>query len=185
MDYSARQLCPWNSPGKNIGVGCHSLLQGIFPTQGLKLMLLHCKETLYHLGHQGSHHIYEKKIFFFRTLYYTLKCPVIVQKPVSSRNSAENIFQTGFITSSQHTQMLSNLYTLLMNHILSFIFLLSFKNQSPRGFQQLVFLWLIHFLIYSPILLAKISMKILRDWGLNVWILSFFLWYRLTMFLIT
>ena len=26
--------CPWNSPGKNIGVGCHSLLQGNFPTQG-------------------------------------------------------------------------------------------------------------------------------------------------------
>ena len=27
-------LCPWDSPGKNTGVGCHSLLQGIFPTQG-------------------------------------------------------------------------------------------------------------------------------------------------------
>ena len=31
----ARLLCPWDSPGKNTGVGCHSLLQGIFPTQGL------------------------------------------------------------------------------------------------------------------------------------------------------
>ena len=28
------KVCPWNSPGKNTGVGCHSLLQGIFPTQG-------------------------------------------------------------------------------------------------------------------------------------------------------
>ena len=28
-----RILCPWNSPGKNTGVGCHSLLQGIFPSQ--------------------------------------------------------------------------------------------------------------------------------------------------------
>ena len=27
-------LCPWNYPGKNTGVGCHPLLQGIFPTQG-------------------------------------------------------------------------------------------------------------------------------------------------------
>ena len=27
--------CPWDSPGKNTGVGCHSFLQGIFPTQGL------------------------------------------------------------------------------------------------------------------------------------------------------
>ena len=30
-----------NSPGKNTGVGCHFLLQGIFPTQGLNLGLLH------------------------------------------------------------------------------------------------------------------------------------------------
>ena len=41
-----RLLCPWNSPGKNTGVGCHALLLGIFPTQGLNpriLCLLHCQ----------------------------------------------------------------------------------------------------------------------------------------------
>ena len=37
----ARLLCPWDSPGKNTGVGCHALLQGIFPTQGLNPLLLH------------------------------------------------------------------------------------------------------------------------------------------------
>ena len=37
----ARLLCPWDFPGKNTGVGCHSLLQGIFPTQGWNLRLLH------------------------------------------------------------------------------------------------------------------------------------------------
>ena len=38
----ARQLlCSWNFPGKNTGVGCHFLLQGIFPTQGLNRRLLH------------------------------------------------------------------------------------------------------------------------------------------------
>ena len=36
-----RLLCPWNSPGKNTGEGCHFLLQGIFPTQGSNLCLLH------------------------------------------------------------------------------------------------------------------------------------------------
>ena len=36
-----RLLCPWDSPGKNTGVDCHFLLQGIFPTQGLSLRLLH------------------------------------------------------------------------------------------------------------------------------------------------
>ena len=34
-EYSpTRLLCPWESPGQNPGVGSHSLLQGIFPTQG-------------------------------------------------------------------------------------------------------------------------------------------------------
>ena len=39
-----RLLCPWDSPGKNTQVGCHALLQSIFPTQGLNpglLSLLH------------------------------------------------------------------------------------------------------------------------------------------------
>ena len=31
--YPTRFLCPWNFPGKNTGVSCHFLLQGIFPTQ--------------------------------------------------------------------------------------------------------------------------------------------------------
>ena len=35
------RLCPWTSPGKNTGVAFHFLFQGIFPTQGLKLNLLH------------------------------------------------------------------------------------------------------------------------------------------------
>ena len=50
----ARLLCAWNSPRKNTGVGCHSLLQGIFPTQGSNLGFLHCRQTLYHLSHKGS-----------------------------------------------------------------------------------------------------------------------------------
>ena len=37
----ARPLCPWNSPGKNTGVGCHCLLQGIYLIQGSNLCLLH------------------------------------------------------------------------------------------------------------------------------------------------
>ena len=46
--------CPWNSPGKNTGVGSHSLLQGLFLTQGSTLDLLHCRQILFHLSHQGS-----------------------------------------------------------------------------------------------------------------------------------
>ena len=47
---------PWNSPGQNTGVGSLPLLQGIFPTQGSKQGLLHCRWVLYQLTYQGSPH---------------------------------------------------------------------------------------------------------------------------------
>ena len=50
---------PRNSPGQNTAVGCHSLLQGSFPTQGSNPGLLHCKWILYQLRHKGSPRILE------------------------------------------------------------------------------------------------------------------------------
>ena len=67
----ATQLCPalcdlmdCSPPGSSVHgilqeiilewVGCHSLLQGIFPTQGWNLGLPHCRQILHHLSHQGS-----------------------------------------------------------------------------------------------------------------------------------
>jgi len=55
----ARLLCPWDSPGKNTRVGCHALLQGIFPTQGPNPGPLHCRRILDGLSHQGSPRILE------------------------------------------------------------------------------------------------------------------------------
>ena len=51
----AHQVPPsmWFS-SKNTGVGCHFLLQGIFPTQGSNPGLLHCRQTLYRLSHLRS-----------------------------------------------------------------------------------------------------------------------------------
>ena len=51
---ASRLFCPRDSPGKNTGVGCHALRLEIFPTQGLNLGLLHCRQILDHLSHQGS-----------------------------------------------------------------------------------------------------------------------------------
>ena len=45
---------PWNSLGQNTGVGSCSLLQGIFPTQGLNPDLKHWRQILYQLSHKGS-----------------------------------------------------------------------------------------------------------------------------------
>ena len=54
MDCSLLSSSPWNSPSKNTGVGRHSLLQEIFPIRGLNPGLLHCRQILYCLSHQGS-----------------------------------------------------------------------------------------------------------------------------------
>ena len=49
-----RFLCPRDSPGKNTGVGCHFLLQGISPTQESNPGLLHCRQILYRLSKIGA-----------------------------------------------------------------------------------------------------------------------------------
>ncbi|XDA71253.1 hypothetical protein R6Z07F_001605 [Ovis aries] len=50
---------PWNSPGQNTGVGSLSLLQGIFPTQGLNPGLPYCRWILYQLSRKSSPGILE------------------------------------------------------------------------------------------------------------------------------
>ena len=65
MDYSpARLLGPWDSPGKNPGVGCHALLQGIFLTQGWNLNPLHWQVDSLPLSHLGSHICTFFSVFF-------------------------------------------------------------------------------------------------------------------------
>ena len=49
-----RLLCPWNVPGKNTGVGCHFLLQGIFEIQGSYLRFLYWQADSLPLSHVGS-----------------------------------------------------------------------------------------------------------------------------------
>ena len=51
---STRLLCLWDFPGKDTGVGCHFLLQGIFLTQGSKPGLLNCRQILYRMSYKGS-----------------------------------------------------------------------------------------------------------------------------------
>ena len=74
--WPARLLCLWDSPGKNTGLGFHPLLQGIFHTRGSNLGLLHCRQILYCLSHQGSPH---KSMVFniFRVVLQSL--PLILE----------------------------------------------------------------------------------------------------------
>ena len=82
-----RLFCPWNSPRKNIGVGSHSLLQGIFLTMGSNPGILHCRQILYHMSHQGSPYadrIFSKHLishcpFHFRVVHRDIFSRVIYQ----------------------------------------------------------------------------------------------------------
>ena len=70
-------LCPWDSSGKNTGVGGHARLQGIIPTQGSNpglWRLLHCRWILYPLSHQGSPTV-GKLNTKFRPGSWDLQCP--------------------------------------------------------------------------------------------------------------
>ena len=71
--WPARLLCPWDSPGKNTRVSSHPLLQGIIPTQGSNLGLLHYRQIPYDLSHQGSS-IYCFYYIIFNILHTEFLC---------------------------------------------------------------------------------------------------------------
>ena len=90
MDCSPpRPICPWDSPGKNTGVGGHALLQGIFPTQGSnKLRSPELANGLLTIEPAGKPYlswfvltdafiilIFKKQLFiFFFNIYFTSPC---------------------------------------------------------------------------------------------------------------
>ena len=72
----SRLLCPWDSPGKNTGVGHHVLLQGVFPTQGSNLHLLwflHCRWILYHWATREAWCVVLENVLIS---FFTCSCPV-------------------------------------------------------------------------------------------------------------
>ena len=64
-----------DSTGKNTGVGCHALLQGIFPTQGLNPCLLNCRQILYQWAIWEAHQLKRKKIqdLFLKQIFIWLQ----------------------------------------------------------------------------------------------------------------
>ena len=68
----SRLLCPWGSPGKNTGVGCHGLLQGIFPTQGSNphlLNLLHWQVGSLPLASSGKPILYLNSVYMSNPIF--------------------------------------------------------------------------------------------------------------------
>ena len=90
--WPVKLLCPWDSPSKNAGVGCHALLQGIFLTQGLNPCLTHCCQSLSCLRHQES------------PLLYTLShIPVSVSTCMLQRGDSGLFFRLPMFSTSDQT----------------------------------------------------------------------------------
>ena len=60
-----------DSPGKNTGVGCHALLQGIFLTQGSNPGLLHCRQNFLSSGPPGKAHYIHTEFKTWQKLYWS------------------------------------------------------------------------------------------------------------------
>ena len=78
----------WDFPGKTTGVGCHFLLQRIFPSQGSNLGLPHCRQMLYHLSQQGNPYICLR-------LGLSLHPPAIVNKRTIYQESMKQSIEIG------------------------------------------------------------------------------------------
>ena len=86
----ARFLCPWNFPSKNTGTGCHFLLQGIFPTQGLNLhllCLLHWQVDSLPLYHLGSHLLGEGHAIYDVSRHQGCKISISISKSPTRRGA--------------------------------------------------------------------------------------------------
>ena len=68
--WPASFLCPWNFAGNNTGENCDALLQGIFPTQGSNSGLLHCRQILYYLSHQGGTSLIKPQAVIYSLLIF-------------------------------------------------------------------------------------------------------------------
>ena len=92
----ARLLCPWDSPGKNTGVRCHFLLQGIFPTQESNPGLLHCRQVLYQLSYEGQS---PQMVFIMLSAKFSISPRVSRLYSPNDRNTANWQFIPGTLPS--------------------------------------------------------------------------------------
>ena len=113
----------YNPPGKNTGVGCHSLLQGIFPTQGSNPGLLHCRQTLSALS---EHKLHERIFDLFHSL--------LIHSAVLSHSVVSDSLQHHglYVAYQAHLSM-----GILQARILEWVTMLSFRRSSqPRNQTQ-------------------------------------------------
>ena len=87
--WPTKLLFPWHSLDQNTGVGCHSLPQGMLPTQGSNSDLPHCRQILYHLSHEGNFgHIKTRFLLSFLDLFDALPWFILLDTFIPSLKQA-------------------------------------------------------------------------------------------------
>ena len=108
----------WNSPGQNTGVGSHSLLQGIFPTQGSNPGLLHYRQIFFTSWATREAHIVFQKIAEGDTLPNSLfeATITLIPKPDKDRTEKEN-YRTILLTNIDTTFLNKTLTSIIQQHV--------------------------------------------------------------------
>ena len=127
--WDPRFLSPWDSPGKNTGVRSHSLLQGIFPTQGSNPGLPLCRWILYPLNHQGS------QIDLPVVIVVTKSCPTLCD-PMDCSTPGFPVLHHLQKFAQTHVHRVSD--TIQPSHPLSPSSLLAFNLSQHQGLFQWV-----------------------------------------------
>ena len=104
--------CPWNSPGKNTGVGCYFLLQGIFLTQGWNPGLPHCRQILYCLSHPVSQSV-SSVAQTCPTLCDPMNCSTPGLLSITNSQSSPKLTPTELVMPSSHLILCHPLLLLL------------------------------------------------------------------------
>ena len=109
-----RFLCLWDFPGKDTGVVFHFLLQGIFPTQGLNLGLLYCRQILHRLSYQGlilACYSFNLKNLLIESLKYVHRQSYVTpwqQRLFSVQFSCVHLFATPWTAARQASLSITN-----------------------------------------------------------------------------
>ena len=134
-------LCPWNSPGKNAGVGCHSLLQWIFLTQGLNpifciasrfFTIWATRETQRKvIGKETEKNAYLHRLLLCHQIYFLLLHPY-GSSNICCQNTDilyhQKLLLFNFILLTlKNNSFLDDAYTYISNHHLSTFFTLTYK----------------------------------------------------------
>ena len=137
----ARLLCPRDFPGKNTGVGNHSLLQAIFLTQGSNPGLLHCRQILYPLNHQGNHKVINWKVNWSNEVQRKRCSACRVDQPLSNKYQVQQTLKESWVSLAMGPRWKASQLPLFTSQSCSgsLLFLIHCAFSSPKAWFWLWF----------------------------------------------